>query len=246
MGRQRTVDDANFWRSPSIAECTQEDKATLLYLLTSPSSNVVGVYQIVLRVAAAEMGWTAEQLAPVLRRLQGANLIRYDEARCFVWVRVWWDHNSARMAVGPKLRDRTLSQIGKIPREWLEEFLGDFLARLSPELKSALGFPEVGAQSAMTIAANMHASADRVSDTVSALGSGNCKNIYITNTSSANQLPTAVGDSLGQVEGRAILARGISEVDASSKGRDESGWRSLSDVAELELAKIRAMHGLSK
>jgi len=44
MGRQRTIDDTNFWRSPRVADCSQEDKATLLYLLTSPSSNIIGVY----------------------------------------------------------------------------------------------------------------------------------------------------------------------------------------------------------
>lgn len=56
MGRQRVIDDAGFWRSVQISVRSQEDKATLLYLLTSPFSNIVGVYQIVPHVAAAEMG----------------------------------------------------------------------------------------------------------------------------------------------------------------------------------------------
>ena len=79
MGRQRTIDDTNFWRSPHVADCSQEDKATLLYLLTSPSSNIIGVYPIVPRISAAEMGWTSEQLLPVLKRLAARDLVGFDE-----------------------------------------------------------------------------------------------------------------------------------------------------------------------
>lgn len=130
MGRQRTIDDAGFWRSVQISVRSQEDKATLLYLLTSPFSNIVGVYQIVPHVAAAEMGWTSEQLLPVLARLSDANLIDYDEDSCSVWVKIWWDHNSARMAVGPSLRAKTYDQIGQIVAPWRQAYIADFVARL--------------------------------------------------------------------------------------------------------------------
>ncbi len=130
MGRQRTIDDAGFWRSVQISVRSQEDKATLLYLLTSPFSNIVGVYQIVPHVAAAEMGWTSEQLLPVLARLSDASLIDYDENSCSVWVKIWWDHNSARMAVGPSLRAKTYDQIGQIVDPWRQAYIADFVARL--------------------------------------------------------------------------------------------------------------------
>lgn len=130
MGRQRTIDDAGFWRSVQISVRSQEDKATLLYLLTSPFSNIVGVYQIVPHVAAAEMGWTSEQLLPVLARLSDASLIDYDESSCSVWVKIWWDHNSARMAVGPSLRAKTYDQIGQIVEPWRQAYIADFVARL--------------------------------------------------------------------------------------------------------------------
>lgn len=130
MGRQRVIDDAGFWRSVQISVRSQEDKATLLYLLTSPFSNIVGVYQIVPHVAAAEMGWTSEQLFPVLARLSDASLIDYDENSCSVWVKIWWDHNSARMAVGPSLRAKTYDQIGQIVGQWQQAYIADFVARL--------------------------------------------------------------------------------------------------------------------
>jgi hypothetical protein len=130
MGRQRTINDAAFWRSPRIADRTQEDKATLLYLLTSPYSNIIGVYAIVPRIAAAEMGWTAEQLLAILKRLGSAELVRFEDSSGFVWVQNWWDHNSAKMAVATTLRAKTYSQIDEIPPEWRTEFLSEFLMRI--------------------------------------------------------------------------------------------------------------------
>jgi hypothetical protein len=131
MGRQRTINDAEFWRAPRIADRTQEDKATLFYLLTSPYSNIIGIYPIVPRIAAAEMGWTADQLLEVVKRLGSFELVDYDEPSGFVWVRTWWDHNSAKMAVASTLREKTYSQIAAIPAAWRADFLVDFLMRLN-------------------------------------------------------------------------------------------------------------------
>lgn len=118
MGRQRTIDDAEFWRSPRIANRSQEDKATLLYLLTSPYSNIIGVYPIVPRIAASEMGWTADQLIPVLERLASLELISFDEASGFVWVRIWWYHNRLRAAFLGNLAKRAYSELCKVPSIW--------------------------------------------------------------------------------------------------------------------------------
>lgn len=121
MGRQRTIDDAEFWRSPRIANRSQEDKATLLYLLTSPYSNIIGVYQIVPRIAASEMGWTADQLLPVLERLAKLELISFDEPSGFIWVRIWWYHNKLRMALLGNLAKRAYSELSKVPTHWRTE-----------------------------------------------------------------------------------------------------------------------------
>ena len=71
------------------------------------------------------MGWTSEQLLPVLARLSDASLINYDESSCSVWVKIWWDHNSARMAVGPSLRAKTYDQIGQIVDQWRQASRAD-------------------------------------------------------------------------------------------------------------------------
>lgn len=136
MGRQRTIDDAAFWRSPRMAGRTQEDRSTLFYLLTSPFSNIIGVYQIVPRIAASEIGWDTEsQLIPVVKRLCDAGFLQYDDDSGYVWVKIWWDNNSASMSVGVSLRQKTYDQIRAMPESWQLPFLRDFLARLPADKK---------------------------------------------------------------------------------------------------------------
>lgn len=131
VGRQRTIRDQNFWRSPRLLNCTTEDKFALLHLLTAPDSNITGVYPLVPRIAGAEIGWTAEQWLQVIHRLQDEGLARYDHVRYVVWVRIWWDHHTATQVTGPKLRARALEEIRRIPSEWLDDFLRDFKERLT-------------------------------------------------------------------------------------------------------------------
>ena len=119
--RQRTLSDF-FWRDPQIYNLSQEDKATLIYFLTCPSSNIIGVYQVVWGIAAAEMGWTKDQILEVAKRLQSRGLINFDE-HGWVWVKIWWQHNSAPGAFSPKLLKSSKKQCDAMPPEWLESFL---------------------------------------------------------------------------------------------------------------------------
>ncbi|SEP32480.1 hypothetical protein [Pseudomonas sp. ok266] len=131
MGRQRTINDKKFWNSPKMAGRTQEDRATLVYLLTCTSSNIVGSYSIVPRIAAAEMGWDTEsQFMPVLKRLCDSDFIKYDAETSFVWVRIWWEHNSPKMALAPTLRQKSIKQIREMPAHWISDYLDDMAERL--------------------------------------------------------------------------------------------------------------------
>lgn len=119
--RQRTISDY-FWRDPEICDLSQEDKATLLYFLTSPSSNIIGVYQFVWGIAAAEMGWTKDQMLVVTKRLQSKGLIDFNE-QGWVWVKTWWKHNSCAGAFSCKLLKNSIKQSDAMPSEWLEGFI---------------------------------------------------------------------------------------------------------------------------
>jgi hypothetical protein len=135
--RQRTISDF-FWRDPEISDISQEDKATLLYFLTSPSSNIIGIYQVVWRIAAAEMGWTADQLIVVVKRLQQMGLIEFTDAG-WIWVKIWWKHNSAAGAFSPKLIQNARKQLAAMPSEWLDTFLKS--VELTGVDRVSIGYP---------------------------------------------------------------------------------------------------------
>jgi hypothetical protein len=131
--RQRTISDF-FWRDPEISDLSQEDKATLLYFLTAPSSNIVGCYKVVWMIAAAEMGWTKDQLFVVAKRLRARDLIDFTESG-WIWVKEWWKHNSAKGAFSPKLFENAKKQCASIPVEWRNLF-GVWLANVGVDTLS--------------------------------------------------------------------------------------------------------------
>jgi hypothetical protein len=119
--RQRTISDY-FWCDPKLSGLSQEDKATLLFFLTSPESNIIGVYQVVWGIAASEMGWTKDQLLVVSNRLMEKGLIKYNEDG-WIFVKIWWEHNSAAGAFSPKLIQNAKKQCDAMPAEWVDEFV---------------------------------------------------------------------------------------------------------------------------
>ena len=62
MGRQRTINDQNFWHSTQLINCTTEDKVALLHLLTGPVSNIIGVYCSGLMKPDTHLGENARQI----------------------------------------------------------------------------------------------------------------------------------------------------------------------------------------
>ena len=132
MGRQRTINDQAFWRSPKLAACSTEDKVVLFHSLTSPDSNVVGCYELVPRIAAAEIGWSAEQWMSVVDRLEQQNLIAYDREKQFIWSGIWWDHHSAPQSCGQKLIGKTVRELAKVPNQWHERYFPDYYKRIGP------------------------------------------------------------------------------------------------------------------
>lgn len=68
------------------------------------------------------MGWTKDQLLVVVKRLKAKMLIDCNDAG-WIWVKIWWKHNSAAGAFSPKLLQNARKQCAALPAEWLDEFL---------------------------------------------------------------------------------------------------------------------------
>lgn len=77
MGVKRIV-DTTFWTDGKVDEFTPEDKYFMLYLLTNPFSKQLGIYEISIKQAAFQMGYTVDAFNALLDRFENVyNIIRF-------------------------------------------------------------------------------------------------------------------------------------------------------------------------
>ena len=70
-----------FWQDPKVMEeMTPEDKYFYLYLLTNPCTNMIGVYRIVKKQMAFDLGYSIESINSLMDRfINYHKLIKYNE-----------------------------------------------------------------------------------------------------------------------------------------------------------------------
>ena len=70
-----------FWQDPKVMEeMTPEDKYFYLYLLTNPSTNMIGVYRIVKKQMAFDLGYSIESVNSLMDRfINYHKLIKYND-----------------------------------------------------------------------------------------------------------------------------------------------------------------------
>ena len=69
MGVKRIV-DSGFWTDGKVDEFSPEDKYFLLYLLTNPFSKQLGIYEISIKQAAFQMGYSEDAFRALLDRFE--------------------------------------------------------------------------------------------------------------------------------------------------------------------------------
>ena len=69
MAIKRPV-DTSFWTDGKVDEFTPEDKYFMLYLLTNPFTTQLGIYEISLKHAAFQMGYSLESVQALIERFE--------------------------------------------------------------------------------------------------------------------------------------------------------------------------------
>ena len=69
MGIKRIV-DTSFWTDGKVDEFSPEDKYFMLYLLTNPFSTQLGIYEISIKQAAFQMGYSDDSFKALLERFE--------------------------------------------------------------------------------------------------------------------------------------------------------------------------------
>ena len=79
MAVKRIV-DTSFWTDSKVDDFSPEDKYFMLYLLTSPFTKQLGIFEISVKQAAFQMGWQADAFKVLLERFENKyHMIRYSE-----------------------------------------------------------------------------------------------------------------------------------------------------------------------
>lgn len=113
MAKNRYVNTA-FWVDSYIARLGTSEKLAFLYLLTSPLSNIAGVYEVPLKRACFDTGLSAKEFAAALERFEAdGKIVRHGEWMGLV--------NFVRhQAANPKVRLGIAKELSKAPRELAE------------------------------------------------------------------------------------------------------------------------------
>ena len=69
MGIKRIV-DTSFWTDGKVDEFTPEDKYFMLYLLTNPFTTQLGIYEISIKQAAFQLGYSMEAVKALIDRFE--------------------------------------------------------------------------------------------------------------------------------------------------------------------------------
>jgi hypothetical protein len=124
------------------SELDQDERGTLAYLLTSPFSSYIGIFEIIPRVAAAEMRITEGDFRSHIERLEALGLCATESN--YVLVKVWFMHSSWQVYLKPKAKARlpalqdmlnvpsslatkwcVASQASGVPPSVISEFMAD-------------------------------------------------------------------------------------------------------------------------
>lgn len=77
MGLKRIV-DTSFWTDGKVDDFSPEDKYFMLYLLTSPFTSLLGIYEISIKQASFQMGYTVDTVNVLLDRFENKyHMIRF-------------------------------------------------------------------------------------------------------------------------------------------------------------------------
>lgn len=113
----------SFWNDKKIVEqFSAEDRYFFLYLLTNPHTTQLGIYTLVPRVAAFELGYSVEAVSVLLDRFQNRyDIIRYSPETSEIAIKNFLIHNIARG--GTPVFDLLVKELTHVQSQDLIEYI---------------------------------------------------------------------------------------------------------------------------
>lgn len=115
MSKKRYV-DTKFWIDNYVDRLDPSEKLVFIYLLTSPYSNVAGLYELPIRRMAIETGLVEETIVKIIKRLEVDKRVFYFND--YVFIRNYIKYQ----AINPNIEAGIKRELEAIPQEVLEHF----------------------------------------------------------------------------------------------------------------------------
>lgn len=120
-----------FWHDDKIRALSESARYFMLYLMSCPHGNRLGLFVLDPMYAAADVGWTADQVRDALAELSEAERVRWDPDNRVVFVRNFLKHNTLLNKSVVKGAENDLASVPDTPL--LEELAGVVRADLEGE-----------------------------------------------------------------------------------------------------------------
>ena len=112
----------SFWTDAKVAdEMTPEDKYFFLYLLTNPHGNILGCYELPIKQAEAETGYTKGTVCKLIDRMRDVHhVIDYDKDTREILVIHWYRYN---WSASERLKKSLYKTLGTVKTQRFRDYL---------------------------------------------------------------------------------------------------------------------------
>lgn len=87
-----------FWSDAEILEdWTPEERLVWLYLLTCPQRNILGVFELSLKTAALQIGYSTDVLGTIIKRMEERGKVKYSPTTREIAVKKWLQYRGSRV-----------------------------------------------------------------------------------------------------------------------------------------------------
>lgn len=119
------VVSTSFWEDETIVnDFSPEDKYFYLYLITNPHTSQLGVYKLVPKTAAFELGYSKEAVMVLLERFENKyDMIRYNKETCEVAIKNYLRHSVVKG--GKPVMDCLIKEESRVEDKTLLEYVYD-------------------------------------------------------------------------------------------------------------------------
>lgn len=126
MGIKRIV-DTSFWTDGKVDDFSPEDKYFMLYLLTNPFTTQLGIYEMSVKQAAFQLGYSVDAVNVLLERFENKyHIIKYSKETSEVAVLNFLRHSIIKG--GKPVEDCIKKEMSKVKNRMLISKVFDFIS----------------------------------------------------------------------------------------------------------------------